>query len=113
MRTAKGTLIGAFGLTEPNHGSDPGGMETNAQPAPGGFILNGTKSWSVRTRGRRVEHRHAALTGRGTAAHRVGGRGGRITNSPVADVFVVWAKVKNGGPLRGFIVERVRPKPSG
>ena len=55
----------------------------------------------------------AALTGRATAAHRVGGRGGRITNSPVADVFVVWAKVKNGGPLRGFIVERVRPEPSG
>uniref|UniRef100_H2Y8K2 Glutaryl-CoA dehydrogenase, mitochondrial n=1 Tax=Ciona savignyi TaxID=51511 RepID=H2Y8K2_CIOSA len=77
---AQGKTIGSFGLTEPNHGSDPGGMETKAKydSATGTYILNGTKSW--------------------------------ITNSPIADVFVVWAKCPEEGTgkevIRGFILER-------
>jgi glutaryl-CoA dehydrogenase len=60
---ARGDLVGCFGLTEPNHGSNPGGMETRAKTQPdGSFVLNGSKNW--------------------------------ITNSPIADVFVVWAKVR-------------------
>ncbi|KAJ1971320.1 hypothetical protein H4R35_005334 [Dimargaris xerosporica] len=76
---AKGRLIGCFGLTEPNHGSDPAGMETTARKTDRGtFILNGSKTW--------------------------------ITNSPIADVFVVWAKdVKGGGKIRGFILEKGMP----
>jgi len=71
---AKGNLIGCFGLTEPNHGSDPGGMETRARKqADGSYVLNGSKNW--------------------------------ITNSPVADVFVVWAK-DDEGDIRGFILEK-------
>jgi glutaryl-CoA dehydrogenase len=70
---ASGKLIGCFGLTEPDHGSDPGGMTTRATPAPGGFTLNGAKTW--------------------------------ITNSPIADVAVVWAKTEDG-IIRGFLVER-------
>ena len=70
---ATGNLIGAFGLTEPNHGSDPGNMETTAKITKGGYILNGSKNW--------------------------------ITNSPIADVLIVWAKDEDN-ILRGFIVER-------
>jgi glutaryl-CoA dehydrogenase len=71
---AKGDLIGCFGLTEPNHGSDPGSMETRAKKqSDGSYILNGSKNW--------------------------------ITNSPIADVFVVWAK-DDEGEIRGFILEK-------
>eukprot|EP00002_Diphylleia_rotans_P036240 TRINITY_DN796_c0_g1_i1.p1 TRINITY_DN796_c0_g1~~TRINITY_DN796_c0_g1_i1.p1 ORF type:complete len:362 (+),score=65.84 TRINITY_DN796_c0_g1_i1:68-1153(+) len=74
-KLAKGELIGSFGLTEPDHGSDPAGMVTNARKVDGGYIVNGTKSW--------------------------------ITNSPVADVFVVWAKdASDKNAIRGFILER-------
>jgi len=74
---ATGEKIGCFGLTEPNHGSDPAGMETKAKYVPSDkvFILNGSKNW--------------------------------ITNSPIADVFVVWAKNEaEGGKIRGFILEK-------
>ena len=70
---ARGESIGCFGLTEPNHGSDPGGMLTRAREASGGFRLTGSKTW--------------------------------ITNSPLADVFVVWAKTDDG-VIRGFILEK-------
>jgi glutaryl-CoA dehydrogenase len=70
---ARGELIGCFGLTEPNHGSDPGGMETRATPVDGGYLLRGTKRW--------------------------------ITNSPIADVFVVWAKTPDD-VIRGFVLEK-------
>ncbi|KAJ3273624.1 hypothetical protein HDV01_004233 [Terramyces sp. JEL0728] len=70
---AKGELIGAFGLTEPNHGSDPAGMETRAVKDGDFYILNGSKTW--------------------------------ISNSPVADVFVVWGKTEDG-QIRGFVLER-------
>ncbi len=77
-RLATGELIGCFGLTEPNHGSDPGSMETTAVRADGGWKLNGAKMW--------------------------------ITNSPIADIAVVWAKAKESkedpGTIRGFLVER-------
>ena len=74
-RLASGTSIGAFGLTEPDAGSDPGAMTTRARPADGGYVLTGTKTW--------------------------------ITNAPVADVLIVWAKSEShGGRIRGFIVER-------
>ncbi len=76
-RLATAELIGCFGLTEPNHGSDPGSMETTARRVDGGWVLNGTKMW--------------------------------ITNSPIADVAVVWAKEKgtpDEGTIRGFLVER-------
>ena len=66
---ATGKLIGCFGLTEPNHGSDPAGMETKARLDGDHFVLNGTKTW--------------------------------ISNSPVADVFMVWGKLD--GEIRGFI----------
>lgn len=73
-KLAKGELIGCFGLTEPDHGSDPGGMETNAvyDSLNKTFTLNGTKTW--------------------------------ITNSPIADIFIVWAK--HDGKIKGFILER-------
>jgi glutaryl-CoA dehydrogenase len=71
-KLAKGEIVGCFGLTEPDHGSDPGSMTTRAEKAPGGFRLTGAKMW--------------------------------ITNSPIADVAIVWAKL--GGVIRGFIVER-------
>jgi len=71
-KLAKGELIGCFGLTEPDHGSDPGSMTTRAEKVAGGFRLNGAKTW--------------------------------ITNAPVADVAVVWAKLD--GTIRGFVVER-------
>ncbi len=70
---AKGELIGCFGLTEPNHGSDPGSMETRAKKVAGGYELSGAKMW--------------------------------ITNSPLADVFVIWAK-DDAGDIRGFILEK-------
>ena len=70
---AKGELIGCFGLTEPNHGSDPGGMITRAKKVAGGYSLTGSKMW--------------------------------ITNSPIADVFVVWAK-DDEGAIRGFVLEK-------
>jgi glutaryl-CoA dehydrogenase len=72
-KLARGELIGCFGLTEPDHGSDPGSMTTRAAKAPGGFRLNGAKTW--------------------------------ITNSPYADVAVVWAKAEDDR-IRGFLVER-------
>ena len=72
-RLATGELVGCFGLTEPDAGSDPGSMKTRARSVEGGFRLNGTKMW--------------------------------ITNSPIADVAVVWAK-DDEGVIRGFILER-------
>ncbi|MGV6811434.1 MAG: acyl-CoA dehydrogenase [Brevirhabdus sp.] len=72
---AAGTKIGCFGLTEPDAGSDPGGMKTRAEKIDGGYRLTGTKMW--------------------------------ISNSPIADVFVVWAKSEaHGGKIRGFILEK-------
>lgn len=71
-KLASGELIGCFGLTEPNHGSDPASMETRAKKVDGGYIVHGNKMW--------------------------------ITNSPIADVFVVWAKLE--GEIRGFILEK-------
>jgi glutaryl-CoA dehydrogenase len=74
-RLASGEIVGCFGLTEPDHGSDPGSMVTRARPADGGYLLSGAKTW--------------------------------ITNSPIADVFVVWAKSDaHEGRIRGFILER-------
>lgn len=72
-RLAKGEIIGAFGLTEPNHGSDPAGMETTAKLRGDTYVVNGSKTW--------------------------------ITNSPIADVFIVWAKTEDG-IIRGFILEK-------
>jgi glutaryl-CoA dehydrogenase len=72
-KLATGEWIGCFGLTEPNHGSDPGGMTSRARRVDGGFILDGTKSW--------------------------------ITNSPIADVFIVWAK-DDKDDIRGFVLEK-------
>jgi glutaryl-CoA dehydrogenase len=72
-KLASGEWIGCFGLTEPNHGSDPGGMRTRAKRVEGGYQLSGAKMW--------------------------------ITNSPIADVFVVWAK-NDAGKIRGFILEK-------
>ncbi len=72
-KLATGEFVGCFGLTEPDHGSDPGGMKTRARRVDGGYVLNGSKMW--------------------------------ITNSPVADIAVVWAKLEDEG-IRGFIVER-------
>ena len=71
-KLASGEWVGCFGLTEPNAGSDPGSMKTNAKRVDGGFILNGSKTW--------------------------------ITNSSIADVFVVWAKLD--GVIRGFVLEK-------
>ena len=70
---ASGELIGCFGLTEPDHGSDPGGMKSRARKVDGGFELTGTKMW--------------------------------ISNSPIADVFIVWAKNEEGR-VKGFILDR-------
>ena len=70
---AQGNLIGCFGLTEPDAGSDPGSMKTNSKKVDGGYILNGSKTW--------------------------------ITNSPIADVLIIWAKDEQG-ILRGYIVDR-------
>jgi glutaryl-CoA dehydrogenase len=70
---ARGDSIGCFGLTEPNHGSDPGGMVTRAREASGGYRLTGSKTW--------------------------------ISNSPIAHVFIVWAKTEDDA-IRGFILEK-------
>ncbi len=70
---ASGELVGCFGLTEPDHGSDPGGMQARARSVDGGYRLSGSKMW--------------------------------ITNSPIADVFVVWAK-DDDAVIRGFVLER-------
>ena len=72
-RLARGELIGCFGLTEPNHGSDAGAMVTRARKVAGGYALSGSKMW--------------------------------ITNSPIADLFVVWAK-DDEGLIRGFLLEK-------
>ncbi|HEX5392302.1 MAG TPA: acyl-CoA dehydrogenase [Rhodocyclaceae bacterium] len=72
-KLATGEWIGCFGLTEPNHGSDPGGMSTRAKRVDGGYKLSGAKTW--------------------------------ITNSPIADVFVVWAKTEDDR-IRGFVLEK-------
>lgn len=74
-RLATGEMVGCFGLTEPDHGSDPGSMNTRAKKVDGGFLLSGQKMW--------------------------------ITNSPIADIAVVWGKSDaHEGKIRGFIVER-------
>ena len=72
-KLASGEWIGCFGLSEPNHGSDPGSMITRAKKVSGGYVLSGAKMW--------------------------------ITNSPIADVFVVWAK-NDAGKIRGFVLEK-------
>mgnify|MGYP003349487504 FL=1 len=76
-KLATGEWIGCFGLTEPNHGSDPASMDTRARAVPGGYELTGSKMW--------------------------------ISNSPFADVFVVWAKCQGGdfdGRIKGFVLEK-------
>ncbi len=74
-KLASGEYIGCFGLTEPDAGSDPGGMKTVAKKTDGGYVLNGSKMW--------------------------------ISNSPIADVFVIWAKSDaHGGKIRGFVLEK-------
>lgn len=74
-KLASGEFIGCFGLTEPDAGSDPGGMKTRARKTEGGYVLNGSKMW--------------------------------ISNAPIADVFVVWAKSEaHGGKVRGFVLEK-------
>ena len=75
-RLASGELVGCFGLTEPDHGSDPGGMVTRARATDRGFVLNGSKAW--------------------------------ISNAPIADVFVIWAK-DDDGLIRGFVLDRDLP----
>ncbi len=72
-KLATGEWIGCFGLTEPDHGSDPGSMVTRARKVPGGYSLTGNKMW--------------------------------ISNSPIADVFVVWAK-DDEGAIRGFVLDK-------
>ncbi len=82
-KLARGELIGCFGLTEPEHGSDPGGMKTRARKVAGGYRLSGGKTW--------------------------------ITNAPIADIAIVWAKLDgasgsaSGDAIRGFILERGMP----
>ncbi|CAG8717582.1 18568_t:CDS:10 [Dentiscutata erythropus] len=73
-RLAKGEIVGAFGLTEPDHGSDIGGMKSYSIKKNGVYILHGSKTW--------------------------------ITNSPIADIFIVWAKSKEDQKIRGFILEK-------
>jgi glutaryl-CoA dehydrogenase len=72
-KLASGEYIGCFGLTEPDHGSDPGSMVTRARSVPGGYSLSGAKNW--------------------------------ISNSPIADVFIVWAK-NDDGVIKGFILDK-------
>lgn len=81
-KLAKGKMLGCFGLTEPNHGSDPGSMETIAKPHPtkkGYYSLSGAKTW--------------------------------ITNSPISEVLLVWAKLQETGKIRGFLIERSKCPP--
>ena len=74
-KLASGEWIGCFGLTEPDAGSDPGGMRTTAKQVEGGYVLSGAKTW--------------------------------ISNAPIADVFVIWAKSEaHGGAIRGFVLEK-------
>ncbi|MDE2340709.1 MAG: acyl-CoA dehydrogenase [Alphaproteobacteria bacterium] len=73
FKLASGAWIGCFGLTEPNHGSDPGSMITRARKVPGGYSLSGAKMW--------------------------------ISNAPIADVFVIWAK-DDEGKIRGFVLDK-------
>ena len=74
-KLASGEWVGCFGLTEPDAGSDPGGMKTRAKKVDGGYVLTGSKMW--------------------------------ISNAPIADVFVVWAKSEaHGGEIRGFVLEK-------
>ncbi|MHA3980527.1 acyl-CoA dehydrogenase [Halovulum sp. GXIMD14794] len=74
-KLASGEFIGCFGLTEPDAGSDPGGMKTTAKKVDGGYVLSGAKTW--------------------------------ISNAPIADVFVIWAKSEaHGGKIRGFVLEK-------
>jgi len=75
-RLASGQWIGCFGLTEPDHGSDPGGMKSRARAVDGGYLLSGRKTW--------------------------------ITNAPIADVFVIWAK-DDDGSIRGFVLDKGMP----
>lgn len=72
-RLASGEWVGCFGLTEPDHGSDPGSMRTRAREVPGGYLLSGSKTW--------------------------------ITNAPIADALLIWAKADDGR-IRGFLVDR-------
>ncbi|MCG8382629.1 MAG: acyl-CoA dehydrogenase [Gammaproteobacteria bacterium] len=72
-KLATGEWVGCFGLTEPDHGSDPGSMKTRAKTVDGGYLLNGAKMW--------------------------------ITNAPIADVFIIWAK-DDSGVIRGFVLEK-------
>lgn len=72
-KLATGEIIGCFGLTEPDHGSDPGSMATRAKKVDGGYLLTGSKTW--------------------------------ITNAPIADLFLVWAKTEDG-KIRGFLLEK-------
>ena len=75
LKLASGELVGCFGLTEPDHGSDPGGMLTRAKQVDGGYLVSGAKNW--------------------------------ITNSPIADVFIIWAKSEaHDNKIKGFILER-------
>ncbi len=78
-KLATAELIGCFGLTEPDHGSDPGGMTTRARKIAGGYSVTGAKTW--------------------------------ISNSPIADVFVVWAKTEDG-EIRGFVLEKGMTSPT-
>ncbi|KAI9889374.1 MAG: hypothetical protein M1814_005543 [Vezdaea aestivalis] len=76
-KLAKGKMVGCFGLTEPNHGSDPGSMEMTAKPHPtksGYLSISGSKTW--------------------------------ITNSPIADLLMVWARLQSSGKIRGFLIDR-------
>ena len=74
-KLASGEWIGCFGLTEPDAGSDPGGMKTSAKKTANGYVLNGAKMW--------------------------------ISNAPIADVFVVWAKSEaHGGKIKGFVLDK-------
>ncbi len=72
-KLARGELIGCFGLTEPNHGSDPASMQARAKKVPGGYSLSGSKTW--------------------------------ISNAPIADLFLIWAKTEDGR-IRGFLAEK-------
>ena len=77
-KLASGEWIGCFGLTEPDAGSDPGGMKTRVEKTATGYRLTGTKTW--------------------------------ISNSPIADVFIIWAKSEaHGGKIKGFVLEKGRP----
>ena len=74
-KLASGEMVGCFGLTEPDHGSDPGGMITRAKKVDGGYLVSGAKNW--------------------------------ITNSPIADIFIIWAKSdEHEGKIKGFILEK-------